>query len=54
MGAGVFDSFGFLWDIFPSTGLPCPALMRWYVSDLIACYTIFGSLVYIPGRPAGF
>lgn len=44
------DSFAYLWDPFRPTGLPCPALMGWYVPGLRAFF--MQCLIDDPGKPA--
>lgn len=45
------DSFLCLWDLFPSSGLPCPVFLRKYVSSIIITfYAMFGqypSMAYL-------
>lgn len=44
------ESFAYLWNCFPPAGLPCPALIWWYVPGLIVAY--YAYLVSVLGRPA--
>lgn len=38
----ITDSFAYLWDLFPTTGLPHPSLISLHVADIIVTYYVVG------------